>query len=415
LVTKDIGPYSIVGGVPARVLKKRLKMRIAYFSSKFPYNSYFSDYACGGSVLATHSLVKEISKMGHEIKVFTTSKDSKNYVEISGNIEVHRYGTQLNLLSSNLSFGLFFEPIKYDVDLVHVSFDIPPGPFAGYMYAKKKNIPLIVTYHGDWEENYGNIIRKIGVSLNNKFLVDKILSYADVIISPSKLYIKSSKYLTNHEEKTVIIPNGINLEEFHTSYSKQECREKLDLPRDKNIILFFGYLSPYKSPDILLRSFAEVLKENPNVILLFAGSGEMEHKLQIISKELGIEQDVRFAGFIEKNLRVFYYKSSDIFCLPSTMSTECYPLAILEAMASGVPVVASEIGGIPDIIENNVNGLLVPPKDEEKLKDALILLLDNPEICEKFSETAFHGIKKYLWENIAEETEKLYTFLMENR
>ena len=97
------------------------------------------------------------------------------------------------------------------------------------------------------------------------------------------------------------------------------------------------------------------------------------------------------------------------------MSTECYPLAILEAMASGVPVVASEIGGIPDIIENNFNGLLVPPKDEEKLKDALILLLDNPEICEKFSETAFHGIKKYLWENIAEKTEKLYTFLMENR
>lgn len=387
-------------------------MKIGYFSSKYPYSYSSPNYICGGSVFATQSLVNEISKKGHDIKVFTTSKDSKNHFETKGNIEIYRYGTNLNLMSSNISIGLFREPIKHDVDIVHVSFDMPPGPYNGLRYAKKKDIPLIVTYHGDWDAGYGNLIRRLGVSLNNKLIVDDLLSYADVIISPSRLYAETSKYLKKYKNKIRVIPNGINLEEFQIDYTKEESREKLNLPLNKKILLFFGYLSPYKSPDILLKAFANVLKIVPNTILLFAGSGEMRSKLEELSIELGIKDNVIFAGFVQKDLRAFYYRSSDIFCLPSTMSTECYPLSILEAMASQVPVIASEIGGIPDIVKNGINGMLIKPNDHDALVNTIIKLLKNPLFSEELSNNAFEKIKHYSWENIAKETEKIYEELV---
>lgn len=388
-------------------------MKIAYFSSKYPYDNNRSNYIYGGSVLATYYLVNEIIKLGHQVKVFTSSYNSRDDIEKYYNFDIYRYGSQINILSSNLSLGLFHKPFEYDNEVIHQSFDMPPGPFAGLRYAKKKNIPLIITYHGDWEERYGNMFRRFGVKFCNKLITEKILSYATFIISPSKLYAESSKFLSDYKEKTKVIPNGINLDEFETSYSKEECRDIINLPNDKNILIYFGYLSPYKSPDVLLKSFVKILEHEPDTLLLYAGNGEMMDNLKSLSKNLKIEKNVKFAGFIEKDKRIYYYKSSDIFCLPSSMSTECYPLAILEAMASNVPVVASEIGGIPDIIQNNVNGLLVPPKNQEKLEETLIYLLKNSKVRDRLSKNALKGIKKYSWENIAKQTNELYNELGE--
>lgn len=383
-------------------------MKIGYFSSKYPYTVSRQEYICGGSVFATQSLVNEIAKKNHEVHVFTSSKDSLDYLETEKNVDIHRYGTSTNLMSSNISIGLFHKPLNYSVDLVHVSFDIPPGPLAGLRYAKKKGLPLIVTYHGDWDATYGSFLRKLGVSINNKIIVDDLLSYADVIISPSELYVNNSKYLIKYKDKVRVIPNGIDLKEFKVDYSQDYARKKLDLPLNKKILLFFGYLSPYKSPDILLRSFAEVSKNDPDTVLLFAGSGDMEEKLQILSKELKVEKEVIFAGFVEKELRALYYKSADIFCLPSTMSTECYPLAILESMASNTPVVASKIGGIPEIIDDGVTGMLVQPNNQNELTQTLLNLLNNHSLRERLSKNAYDNIQQYSWENIADETNEIY-------
>ena len=149
---------------------------------------------------------------------------------------------------------------------------------------------------------------RLGVSLTNKFIVDDLLSYADVIISPSILYAENSKYLKNYKNKIHVIPNGINLEEFQLDYSKEESRKILNLPLDKKIILFFGYLSPLKNPDILLKAFTNVLKIEPDTLLLFAGSGESENKLEKLSIDLGVRENVIFAGFIKKDMRTLYYQ-----------------------------------------------------------------------------------------------------------
>lgn len=114
-------------------------MNIGYFSSKFPYDTTnYPQYSYGGSVIATYHLALSIVKWGHNAKVFSTSSNISDSIEKHGNLEVYRYGTNFRLMTSNISSGLFYKPSMHNVDIAHVSFDIPPAPYAGYRYAKKK-------------------------------------------------------------------------------------------------------------------------------------------------------------------------------------------------------------------------------------------------------------------------------------
>ena len=387
-------------------------MRIGYFVTKFPYNQQFEQYSYGGSTLAAYYLAIEMKKRGHEIVVFTTSIKSKGSIEKHENMIIYRYGTNFRVLTSNISFGLFRKPVEHDVTIAHTHFDIAPGPLAGLRYAKKKNIPLVVTYHGDWVDSFGGFIRRAGVAFHNKYLVDKVLSYADVIISPSEYYINESSFLEKYQDKIVVIPNGVNLMDFDIPYTKEECRKKLGLPLHKKILLYFGYLSPYKGSDVLVKAMTMIVKDIPDTELVFVGKGVMMDELKILSKKLGVEKNVKFTGFVEDGLKPLYYKAADVFVLPSMMSTECYPLTILEAMACGVPIVASKIGGIPDAVKNGESGLLVPPKDSDALADAIIYSLENEDVREKMGKNGRERVKNYSWGRIAEMTERVYERLI---
>ena len=388
-------------------------MRIGYFITHFPYeyrvnNEDFKQYHCGGAEIAAYYLAINMAKRGYEIDVFTTSASSKTAIEKHENMKIYRYGTNSRLLTSNISFGMFRKPIKHNVDIIHTHFDIAPGPLAGLRYAKKKKVPLVVTYHGDWQESFGSFIRRMGITFHNKYLVDKILSYADVIISPSEPYIDESKFLRNYRDKIVVIPNGINLGEFNVRYSKKECRERLGLPLNKKILLYFGYLSPYKGPDVLVNAMPKIMEEVPDAELVFAGKGVMRDELEMLSKSLGVEKNVRFTGFVEDNLKPLYYKAADVFVLPSTMSTEVFPLVLLEASASRLPMVVSDLDTFKCIIEENYNGILTKRNDENDLADAIICLLENEDARKEMGENAREKAEDYSWERIAEETEKVY-------
>lgn len=113
-------------------------------------------------------------------------------------------------------------------------------------------------------------------------------------------------------------------------------------------------------------------------------------------------------GFVEDGLKPLYYKAADVFILPSTMNTESFGIVNLEAMACGVPIVASNIGGIPDIVKDGENGLLVQPKNTEALANAIIYLLENEDMKKKLGLNGKMKVKNYSWEKIAEKTEAIY-------
>ncbi len=395
-------------------------MNIGYFIGHFPYINLVDDpdydkkYAHGGTEIAAYNLAINMVNRGHEVDVFTASINSKDSMENSEGMKIHRYATNLKIASANLSLKLMYKPINNNVEIVHAHYNIPLPDLSASRYAKKKDLPFIITYHADAQESGGSFIRNTATAFYNRYILGKVLSNADVIITTSNAYIGESKYLSKYRDKIKVVPNGINLKDFEIELSKEECRFKLALPQDKRIILFFGNIVAYKGPDILLKAFARVKKLYPNIMLLYVGRGEMQAELKELSVKMGLKDSVKFAGFVEEDLKPFYYHSADIFCLPSVTMAEAFGIVNLEAMACGLPVISSKLGGIPDIIQNGRNGFIVEPGDVKALADALIKLLEDDELQIKMSIEGKNMSKCYSWAKIAEETEKIYENLLED-
>ncbi len=395
-------------------------MKIGYFVGHFPYMNlvntpeYIKKYAHGGTEIAAYNLAINMAKRGHEIDVFTTSIDSRDSTEIYTNMRVHRYPTSLKIASANPSIKLIYNPLNYELDIVHAHSPIPYSDLPALLYAKRKKVPLILTYQFDGQETGGSFVRNAGVSVYNKFFIDRVMEAAEVIIATTQSYANESPYLKRYSDKIVVIPNGINVDEVTTPLTREESRKRLGLPADVPIILFFGSLVQYKGPDILLKAFKRINDEFSNAELIFAGRGPMLSELSNLSKELGVEKHVTFAGFVEDDLKPLYYKASDIFCLPSTTMAESFGIVNLEAMAAGIPIVASDLGGIPDIVQDGVNGLLARPGEFESLADALRSLMVNSEMRIKLGDTGKELVNNYSWNEITQKTENLYTRVLEN-
>jgi glycosyltransferase involved in cell wall biosynthesis len=236
------------------------------------------------------------------------------------------------------------------------------------------------------------------------------LKDADAIISPSSRYIDSSR-LNAFARKTVAVPNGIDLSEYRVDFTREECRRTLGLPVGKSIIVFVGAIEPYKGPHILLEAMARVVKSVPDTELVFVGKGSMVEDLISMSRRLNIQDNIRFVGFVSDNQRkAMYYRSADVFALPTF--AESFGNVGLEAIAVGVPVVASNVGGVPDIVRNGEVGILVPPRDPAKLADSLITLLEDSDLRERMGSAGRALAQDYSWDNNAASTERIYEGLL---
>lgn len=392
-------------------------MKIGYFVGHFPYKDHLNDpdyhkkYAHGGTEIAAYNLALNIAKR-HEVDVFTTSMTSKDSIDKLDNINIYRYGNIITYSSTNLTYGMFNKPLSHQIDIAHAHFNVPYSEYSALRYAKKKNVPLVITYHNDAQESGGSFIRNMVTKIYNKTIVKKALRGADIIIATSEAYINESILLGDYREKIEVIPNGINLEEFQNLLSTSECRSKLDLPLNKKIILFFGNIVVYKGPHILLKAISILKSQTDDFIVVFAGRGPIYDELVKMAKKLGIEENILFTGYVEDELKPLYFKSADIFCLPSINTAEAFGIVNLEAMACGVPIVSTRLGGIPDVVEDMKNGILTEPGDEKSLAQTLLYLLENEHEAKKMGDYGKQKVKEYSWEKIAHKTEQIYNKLI---
>ena len=388
-------------------------MKIGYFTTTFPYKDRFDDrdffekYTYGGAQVVAYYLANSMAQRRHEIKVFTTSVNSNDLIEEYNNIKIYRYGSRFKIEKRNVPRKLFQDPLNHPLDIIHAHSSIPIAVIAAIRCANKKRVPFVLTYHGDSQDDFGSFFHRTIISFYNKHLLGKVFSSADVIISPSEYHIEESRFLGKFRDKVVVIPNGINVNNFDILYSKEECREKLGIPLNRNIILFVGNLAPYKRPDVLVKAMRIITKEIPNTELVFVGSGIMRKELEELSKRLNVDKYVNFAGFVEESLKPLYYKAADVFVLPSD-TTEVFPIALLEASASGLPMVVSDLDTFKCIIDEGYNGLFTRRGDGNNLADAIIYLLENEDMREKMGKNGREKVEDYSWERIAEETEKVY-------
>jgi glycosyltransferase involved in cell wall biosynthesis len=205
-------------------------------------------------------------------------------------------------------------------------------------------------------------------------------------------------------DRIVYIANGVDTARFSPSADKDALRRDLGLSGGP-IFIYAGRLSTVKRLDVLLRAFTGLSSKPADSRLLLVGSGEEYGRLKNVAAELGISQQVNFIGPVQ-NVEA-YFQASDVFVLPS--QSEGLPMALLEAMACGLPCVASATGGVLDVIRPEVNGLTVPPGDAYALQDTLETLWSRPAIAARLGQRARADIcREYSIEHTAQRFLLLY-------
>jgi glycosyltransferase involved in cell wall biosynthesis len=203
-------------------------------------------------------------------------------------------------------------------------------------------------------------------------------------------------YLIRHEnvspQKVTVIHNGIDLDHFSPEGSitnRKQMHQKWEIPQNALLVAGVGRLCYQKNFPGFLRVAAEVIQTISGVHFVIAGDGPEQKKLTQLAQELGIADRVRFLGFV-KDMRQFY-QAIDIFFLPSHY--EGTPITMLEAMAMGVPIVASKVDGIAEILEDGVDAYLVPSGEHALFVDRLCSLLRDPAVARQFSTVAQEKVR----------------------
>lgn len=342
-------------------------------------------------------LSKELVKLGHEVKVVCANEHNKDIKEIDG-IKVSKLNYYGKVANTNLTLSLPFKLLKENFDIMHTHMPTPWSADVSAIISKIKRRPVVLTYHNDLiKKGFSRIISEL---YNHTFL-KFLLSISDKVIITQPNYLNSSKYLKNFKKKIFVIPNGVDTEVF-----------KNDRTNKKNGLFFLSVLDKhheYKGLDYLIKSMQIVKKYYPNLVLNIGGRGELVNTYKKLVKELSLEKNVKFVGYVSDIDLVKYYSSSQIFILPSIDFNEGFGIVALEALACKTPVIVTPIVGVSKEIKDDKCGLIVPPKDSKALADAIIKILKNRSLAKKMGENGRKLVeKKYSWDNVAKQIEKVY-------
>ncbi len=246
-------------------------------------------------------------------------------------------------------------------------------------------------------------------SLLGKILIS-LLKKVDCFIAISE-EIKKGLLIDGYDQNKIVrIPNFIDTKAFYPVNKKlrNNFKKKLFLP-DKKIITFSGRLVERKGIHILLQSFAMVVKKHKDIFLIILGGGYLKKNLKDQSQAFGIVKNIKFCGFVTNIYE--YLNATDIYIFPSFQ--EGFPNAVLEAMACGLPVIATKIGVVVDIIKDGENGLLVESGNKNELANALKKLISEPEYALSLGQNALKTIREnYNIDIIANKYLHLYAKMM---
>lgn len=308
-------------------------------------------------------------------------------------------------VGSSSFITVVFETVKLirdeGIDLVHshgYRSDV-----SGCLAARIAGIPIVSTVHG-WTP--------ISWKLRLYEQIDRwFLKRFAGIIAVSKDIYNSLVASGVSQDKIFLINNAVPqtsvVNELHVDdTTRLICKEP-----NERIILSVGRLSHEKGYDILLRSFQKYCLPEMLVKLVIVGEGPLRDELEALAADLGITERVIFTGF--SNAVRQYYKESDLFVLPSR--TEGLPMVVLEAMQLGMPVVCTNVGGLPEVIKDGKNGILVEPENIDALGDAIRKLLDNQSLSNDIGKAGMMTICESFSADIwAQNIEKFYMQLLEN-
>jgi glycosyltransferase involved in cell wall biosynthesis len=388
-------------------------LKVLFLSIYDPYEHIF------GAGNHLRNLSETLRDLGCEIHILIPG--SKTNTQTKNGLYLHTVKT--NLLRSQGN-GIVFSATSYrsvnricndyKIDIIHSQ---SPSGF-GYSIFRNKKRPFVVTLHGT---SFGELSAYSNVPFSNfstalmrdAILVQPLFAlFTSIEYKRANKIIAVSKYLTQEaknfyhlpKEKIVPIYNGVNLPELKSSSSETEEGQN---------VLFVGRLIWRKGAQYLIDAFPQVLSAYPDAKITIVGSGEQKKFLQEKVKQLKIDDSVQFLSNVPSDRLWELYSQADVFIQPSLY--EPLGITVLEAMSFSKPVIASRVGGIPELVQNGVNGLLVEPGNTNQLVEATKRLFSDPSLGRKYGQNAREKVEaQYTWKKIGQKTLQLYEELLVN-
>jgi len=283
----------------------------------------------------------------------------------------------------------------------------------GRLAAWLARVPVIVhTFHGHVFSGYFSPWKSRLVMAAERIfsrLADRI-----IVLSEAQRGDICEVYRIAKPVKVSIIPLGFDLSRFHDSFVSQEqrkrdARQELSMSKDAPVVGIVGRLAPVKNHQLFFSAAKEVLEHLPMTQFVVVGDGELRDRLTVCVRELGIEKNVHFLGWMHHMERV--YPAFDVAALTSV--NEGTPVTLIEAMACGVPVVATHVGGVPDVLGYGKFGSLVPSGDAGVFAKELLSILSG-KVCvkERTAAARIHVLQTYSADRLVSDLEDLYRLLL---
>ena len=371
----------------------------------------------GGGGTTTRFLAKYLAKLGVDVTVLTANPGKDDYLDHPEGFRIHYVGPKKNKLTTThlpelARFALTIIYYSHDVirtynpDLIHSFFAVPSGSIG--LYCKKAfNIPYITSALGADVPgfNIGDWRLDVYHSLT-KFITKSIWNNSSFIVANSNSLKEScNKFSPTHNVK--VITNGVDGEIFYPLRDKNYSENSINL-------LYVSRLTLQKKIGVLIKACAILnTRGTTNFKLTVVGDGHLKNEMFQKIKEYKIENKVNFSGW--KNLEELpdIYRNADVFILPSVM--EGMSSVALQAMACGLPIIASRVQGFEQVLEDNVNGLFAEYNNPDDFANAIEKLIKSKELREKMSKKSMEKSKDFLWGNIAKQYLELYEKAIDKR
>lgn len=323
-----------------------------------------------GGIENTVALLAEAqAAAGHEVTVLVSAPGPLGERATQGGVEIVRLGRIAELASTPLCPALPLEVRRRPVDVAHLHAPFPPAEVAQWLFGRSRR--TVITWHSD-------VVRQRRILRLYAPLLRRVLGRADRIFPTSAAYLRRSPFLAPVRDRCQVVPLGIRLDPFQTPSPERAARLRLAWSAGADggarpVVLFVGRLRAYKGLPFLLRAMTRL-----DARLVIVGDGPEEGRLRELARAEGVAHAVTFVGHLPDEDLPAAYQAADVFALPSHLPSEAFGLVLVEAMASGLPVVCTDLGtGTTEVVRSGETGLVVPPADPAALAEALQTLLSD--------------------------------------
>lgn len=376
------------------------KLKIAHITATFP------PYQAGTGNVCYYN-ARELARRGHDVHVYTAAARGAPAEEKLDGFQVHRLKPFFQIGNAPFLPGLLM-PQGFDLLHLHYPF-IFGAEFIG-LVSRFRRMPLVLTYHNDL---IGDGRRRWLFQTYARLTAPWVFTGARQLIPVSCDYAEHSRIapLFRRHPGVTEVPNGVDPDLFVPYELYAAIKQQLGIPKNAKVLLFVAALDRahyFKGLEILLQALAE--QEFRDLHLLVIGDGELRSYYETLAARLKLQSQTHFAGKIAHTDLPQYLSVGDFLVLPSS-PPESFGLVLVEALACGTPVIASDLPGVRTVVAAGVDGLLVPPGDVEALAEAIHTLLAMPAAQRREMGAAGRRkvVERYTWELAGEKLEAIYT------